>query len=243
MNKQIFKSTVIEIKSSDDGREITAIASLEKIDRDGDIIRIGNTPSEGIDIREYKKNSVVLFSHNPQQIIGKATKIWKEGKKLFVKILFADGEVSSLADSVYKLIKGGFLKTLSIGFSPNWETAERMKDSRGWDFKNTQLYEISLVSVPSNSGATILSKAVEDGVIDQLELDEIKLNLSEQTNTNDTKDIDEVVELKAKVAELELLIKEQDMEEETEGNIYKELYDEFSVTETKDIDVLDEYFK
>ena len=40
--------------------------------------------------------------------------------------------------------------------------------------------------------------------------------------------------MKAKVAELELLVKEQEMEVEEEDSIYKSLYDEF-ITPKKDI--------
>jgi len=185
MKQKLFKTSTIEIKSKDeDAREIVAIASKEIKDRDNDIIRIGTTAKDGINIVEYKKNPVILFAHDSHSLpIAKATKIWKEDKKLMVKIQFPTPEISSMGDTIYKLIKNDYLKSLSIGFRPSWETAVRDEKQGGWDFKNSELFEISIVPIGANQGATVISKdfkqAVEANVIDELELNELELYLKE----------------------------------------------------------------
>ena len=180
MKQNIFKSTVMEVKSSnEDKREVTAIASSEKIDRDGDIVRV-----DGINIKEYKKNPVVMFAHDHNSLpIAKATRIWKEDKNLMVKMQFTTPEENSMGDTVYKLIKGDYLKSLSIGFRPNWDSAIRLEKSKGWDFKSSDLYEISIVPIPANAAAVVQSKGIQkalaDNVIDDIELKEFELYLSD----------------------------------------------------------------
>jgi len=207
MKEKIFKSSVMEIKSSDeDNREVIAIASKETTDRDGDIVRV-----DGIDIKEYKKNPVVLFAHDHSSLpIARATKIWKDNKNLMVKMQFTTPEENSVGDTVYKLIKGDYLKTLSIGFRPNWDTAVRMEKTGGWDFKDSNLYEISIVPVPANANATVqsksLQKALDDKVIDDLELQEIELYLKDLIGEqHETQDVEEETE-----QTIETLTKEED---------------------------------
>ena len=216
MKEKIFKSTLMEIKSSDeDKREITAIASSEKIDRDGDLVRV-----DGINIKEYKKNPVVLFAHDHSSLpIAKTTKIWKENKNLMVKMQFTQPEENSMGDTVYKLIKGDYLKSLSIGFKPDWDSAVRLEKSNGWDFKSSNLYEISIVPIPANVASVVQSKgiqkALEDEVIDELELKEIELYLDELIKNKPVEDIEEVEE-----GELEDLIEKakDELEKETLEN-------------------------
>lgn len=212
MEKFISKFYNIEKQSvNEDEREVIACASKEIQDRDGDIIRI-----DGIDIKEYKKNPVVLFGHNHSDLpIAKCTKVWKEDKKLMVKIKFPEPEVSSVGDSIYKLIKGDYLSCLSIGFAPKWDKAVQLKDA-GWDFKESSLYEISVVPIPANPGAMVemksLQKAVDDEVIDELELKELFMDYKE-------KDII-TVDPPFSFSEIETNNTDEKLEQNTEKSIY-----------------------
>lgn len=182
MDKEKFKNFIIEVKSSnEDKREITAIASVEskKGDRDGDVVHL-----DGLDLRGYKKAPVVLWSHNSSGLpIGRSKKTWIDGKKLMMNIQFATMEENSFADSVYKMIKSKYINSLSIGFAPNWEKAEYDKDRRGYDFTESTLLEVSIVNVPANAGAQIITRSVEkaltDNVIDDVEKKEFEMYIKE----------------------------------------------------------------
>lgn len=180
MNKKILKPVDIEIKEvDDDKREIVMVGSKEVLDRDGDVVKI-----EGIDLKNFKKNPVILFGHDHRGLpVGKAIKVWKEDKQLMFKIKFPTPEEYSFADTVYKLVKGDYLKASSIGFSPNWDKAERNEKSGGYIFNESELLELSIVPIPANPQALIhskgIEKALEDDVIDDLELKEFELYIKE----------------------------------------------------------------
>lgn len=196
--KQIFKSPEISVKSVDESkREIIAIASKEVIDRDNDLIRVGSTPKEGIDITQYKKNPVVLLGHNYGELpIARAEKIWKEDKKLMIKMKFPEAEVSTLGDSVYKLIKEKYLNTLSIGFRPDWKTTVFDEKQGGYVFEKSELLEVSVVGVPSNTAAMIQTRSMEKAFTDEIiSKDELEGLLKLLVTEDDPeKDLEDVIE-------------------------------------------------
>ena len=181
--KQIFKSFNIEIKETDDEkREIIAVGSSEKIDRDGDVVVV-----DGIDLKNYKKNPLFVWAHRggdtPENVLGQGAKVWKDGKKLMFKLSFLDMDINPRADMVYKMYKAKALRAFSIGFSPDWKEAEYNEKSGGYKFNKTELFEISAVPVPANPFALIQSKEmkqmIEDGDIDEIEVKDFELYLKE----------------------------------------------------------------
>jgi hypothetical protein len=54
------------------------------------------------------------------------------------------------------LWEGGWVKTASVGFIPNMETAT-MNDEGGWDIRDWELLEWSLVPIPANQEALRLA--------------------------------------------------------------------------------------
>lgn len=234
---KIYELLEIKInKSDDDKRLITAVGSKETIDRDGDIVII-----DGINIRNYKKNPVVLWSHNTYNLpIGKATKVWKEDKKLMFKIQFAGGDESPIAPYIYKLYKGGYLKSFSIGFAPDWNKVEyeERKGKQVRIIKESELFEISAVNVPANTSAVIQSidKAWDDGYIDGIELKKLQEMLD--VKVEDKEDKDKIInDLQVRIKELELQLEEL---KEEELNVYEELYEEYKVLKNNDKDIIDE---
>jgi len=252
MKQNIFKSTVMEIKSSDEEkREVVAIASSEKIDRDGDIVRV-----DGINIKEYKKNPVVMFAHDHSSLpIAKATRIWKEDKNLMVKMQFTTPEENSMGDTVYKLIKGDYLKSLSIGFKPSWDTAVRNEKVGGWDFKDSDLYEISIVPIPANAAAVVqskgITKALEDKVVDELEIKELELYLEELVKNLPVEDVvedttpeDDLTTEDLEQKHEEVLLKEDDPYswmwdyeptevKEEDKDLFEKIYDSLGLSDSK----------
>ena len=124
--------------------------STGDVDRSGD--RIEQT---GWSLRAFQDNPVCLFNHNPEKPIGKASRVFVSGSapRLMGDIEFMGPDLSKLADAVFRMVKGGFLRATSVGFVPlEWEPIPR---SDGIHFKKCELLEISVVAVPANSGALL----------------------------------------------------------------------------------------
>jgi len=113
--RQIDKSYASEIKDfNETDRSFTAVASTSAVDRDGDILE-----ARGWKLKNYKKNPVVLWSHNssmPSIAISKDT--WVEDDKLLYTPKFMPAEINPFAEQVFQMFKGGFLRASSVRFDP-----------------------------------------------------------------------------------------------------------------------------
>lgn len=160
MEKQI-KAINFEIKDIDEkGRSFLAVASTEDVDRDGDRIM-----ATGWDLASFKQNPVIPWAHNySNPPIAKAAEIFIENNRLMFRPIFASADDYPFADTIWKLYKGGFLKSFSVGFrAKRWEYVDRGKGIRGRDFSEQELWEISACTIPSNPNALIAAKSA--GVI------------------------------------------------------------------------------
>jgi len=172
MNK-LFTTSFHTKKVNDESREIDFVASKEVRDRQQEVVEVA-----GINLKNFKLNPIILWAHDHSGLpIGKATKITKSGDELKVRIQFADASVYSFADTVFKLISGGYLNALSIGFQPDYKQVVYDEKNNSRIFKSVELLEISVVPVPANQTA-LISKAVDTGIVDELEFKEfISTNL------------------------------------------------------------------
>lgn len=124
------------------------IGSSEVLDRAGDIIR-----QDGWDLKNFMKNRVILWGHNVRQDrppIGKAIKIWLDGKTSKTKKLMFDIQFDlkdSFAADIYRKVLEGFVNTVSVGFIP----LEREDNV----FTKNELLELSFVPVPANPEAVV----------------------------------------------------------------------------------------
>ncbi len=146
--------TVEKIEQLDEGQKsFIAVASTEDEDRDKDIIR-----QEGWDLKNFKKNPVVPWSHNYWAVpIAKSLKTWvdKASKKLLFKPMFDEDDDESM--KIFNKFRKGFLKSFSVGFK-GVEFKYRNEDDPwfgGLEFLQQELLEISAVAVPANPNATV----------------------------------------------------------------------------------------
>lgn len=140
-----------------------AVASTDIEDRQGERVMV-----DGWDLKAFKQNPVLLLFHDHHSLpVGKAEKIWveKSGKqKLMFKPQFE--QITERGRAITELVKQGFLKTFSVGFRPI--------DTDGNTFTKQELLEISLVNVPANPEAMMLSyKSLEDAGISEKTIKEV----------------------------------------------------------------------
>ena len=153
-----------------------------------------------MDLKNYKKNPVVLLDHSykVENIVAKTTKLTMEDNTLVADFVFIDTENGKLAQKLYE---AGLLKASSIGFMA------KQRDQN--DFSKiikSELLEWSLVAVPANAealslDAKVMEEAISKGFIQKQEVNEmqdIKNELAEiksillalKTDDKEVKEID-----------------------------------------------------
>lgn len=126
--------------------EIEFVVSTDAWDAHGERINV-----EGIDIRDYKKNPVILWAHDGWNLpIGKAIKIWKDGRKLMARALFKIND--EFPRKVYEYIVDGFLNAVSIG-----GVVEEWAED-GVTIERLTMKEFSVVPIPANKEALVAAK-------------------------------------------------------------------------------------
>ncbi len=220
---------------TDKERVLRFVGSNEAIDRDGDVIR-----AAGWKLKDYKKNSVVLFGHNYSgKAVAKTKKVWVDGKKLMFDIEFPEASISAEGDTLFKLYKNGYMSAVSVGFQTDHKTVEYPKNRKGVNriLNDCNLLEISLVSVPANPMALLTSKSIDEAkrleVVDDLELDQ---ETDEKTDTTD--DIDDT----ENTDDYSDIVKDlkQEMDDSKKDNYFYKLFEEYKDTTEKEDDIYQE---
>jgi HK97 family phage prohead protease len=140
-------------------RDFVFTLSDETTDRYGDIVS-----ADGWDLDWFRKNPVALFGHNHDFPIGRWTNVHvdKKSKALRGTLDIPKG-VSQRIDEVGRLVDGGYLNAVSVGFRPR--KYEYLKDDKGEEtggvrFTHQELLECSVVPVPANPNALIQARAL-----------------------------------------------------------------------------------
>ena len=156
MNKIFhYTSTFKSLGEQDDGSiDIKGSASTNGLDRAGDIIESDAWTKGGLE--NFKNNPIILFNHDYNKPIGRAT-----GLEVNDKGLDISAKISKAAGDVKDLIKDGVLGAFSVGFRV--KDADYMTETDGYKIKDAELFEVSVVSVPCNQGATFsLAKSFDN---------------------------------------------------------------------------------
>ncbi|MBL8684412.1 MAG: HK97 family phage prohead protease [Myxococcales bacterium] len=131
-------------------RSFDVIASTEAVDSYGDIVKANWR------LERYANNPIVLFGHNtrdPSCVIGTASDVKVEGAALKARITLVDAETNPEAERVFKLMKAGALRGISVGFLPHSYGWAKVNDQEAFVLDDNELFEISVVSVPANPDA------------------------------------------------------------------------------------------
>lgn len=149
------KSLNLELKELSAEGLFSAYASIfDNVDYENDtVIKGAFTKSIA------EKTPVMLWNHNTAEPIGIWTTVKEDDKGLYVEGKLLINEVAR-AKEVYSLLKEGAVSGLSIGYSVN----DYSYDEKGIrQLKDVTLHEISLVSIPCNDEARIISvKSIDD---------------------------------------------------------------------------------
>lgn len=139
----------LKIKALDeDQRMISGMASVPQVDRVGDIVE-----SMGA---KFAAEIPLLWAHkhdSPVGIaeLGKPTKNGIPFRAVIAKIQ-EEGELKQLVDKAWHAVKARLVRGVSIGFRP---IKYDLMSEGGIRFIETEIYELSLVSVPACASATI----------------------------------------------------------------------------------------
>ncbi len=146
--KKLYADLKTTVKALGDG-EFEGIVATNSVDRQGETLDLN-----GLDTTAYmQSNPVVLYGHDYSSLpIGKALSLTKTADgKLVSKFQLAVAE-NPVAATVAKLIKGGFLNTLSIGFVPH--------EVKGDTYTKSEMVEYSVVPVPANAQAVMTARSL-----------------------------------------------------------------------------------
>jgi len=174
-------STFKTLGEDDDGSiNIKGFASTNTKDRAGDIVDHDAWLKGGLD--NFKNNPVILFNHNYDRPIGRATAIGVGEKGLEL-----NARISKSAGDVKELIKDGVLGAFSVGFRV--KDADYMSETDGYRIKDAELFEVSVVTVPCNQAATF---SVAKSFDNMEEYNKFKQTFSNQANSINSADAVEV---------------------------------------------------
>ena len=135
--------------------EVEVVISTAALARDGHILE-----PTGCDLTNYRANPVVLWQHNPDQPVGRATELVVEGDRIRARITFAPAGISAKADEIRGLVKTGIVSGISVGFDVQDGTPLDPKKPRGGQrFTKWELLECSFCSVPVDPGAAVTTRA------------------------------------------------------------------------------------
>jgi|GEM_PF-1457290 len=141
-----------------DARTASMIWSTATVDSMGDIIE-----PKGWDLKRFKRNPIICLNHDTYNLpIGRGLNVTKDADNLRGDVEFMPPEVYALAETVWQMVKGNWLKTGSVGFQPiEWEAMydDATGHFKGYRFTKQSLYEFSVVTVPANPDAMVSAKA------------------------------------------------------------------------------------
>jgi len=148
----------IAVKKGPNGRkQVSFIISTAGLDRDGDTIQ-----PDGWVLDNYRKNPVILWAHDYSlPPIGKSVRTVIENGNLVADAEFVPPEIDGgFGRMVEQMLEEGFLNAASVGFMPiDYERLADDPDGWGLNFLEQELWEWSVVPVPSNPEALARAKS------------------------------------------------------------------------------------
>lgn len=166
--KKMFQNCHFEVKAIDEiAKTIEVVMTTDEVDTDNEVV-----VTNGMILEKNRESIPVFLDHkyHAENVVGKVmlSSVKKEKGKTSGVIEFAREE-SPKADLIFKLMKGGYLTDVSIGYITTKAHYE-VKDGKNVRFIDEWiLIELTVAGLGANRSA--MKKALEDGIISQKEMD------------------------------------------------------------------------
>ena len=165
-------------------REIEFVASRQAVDRDGEVIL-----TRGIDTANYRRNPTFLLQHDRAVRFGRTDSLTFQtvdgADALVGRATVLPARVSAEVDQAYAELLHGALAGVSIGFRVKEADAVPILPAQtGLTYRETELLEISLVTLPSCQSCVVMAKSARthsrtaDDIID-VDLDMVHRTIAE----------------------------------------------------------------
>lgn len=220
LERKQFNSQIALQEQED--RTFIAKISSNSCDRDGDIL----SPN-GCDTIEYETNPIVCWNHSYSTApIGKVLALQKTNDAIYIKVQMAN---TPFATELWELVKGGFLRTTSIGFIAKnallrgtaafnkyvKDTGLKIDDAVKRIVTDFIMIESSLVPIPANKDALILAYSNKSIKLDNKLAKDFGLNVAEEI-TEEGKAVENVENVEQ--VKVEEVVKVEDKVEEEVKN-------------------------
>lgn len=156
--RRTFGFSTREGSLNETARCVRVIASTDAIDSYGEIVE------QTWNLERYRANPVVLYNHASSSRshaetlpIGRATECEVVNGRLEATIKFADARANPMAEQVWQCVRQGLLNAVSVGFAPRTIREEKRAGSDVLVLSDNELFEISVVPLPANHEAVMLS--------------------------------------------------------------------------------------
>ena len=106
----LTRVAVADPEAAADSRKIRFVFSDATVDRSGDSI-----DPNGWETSSFMANPVALWAHDSYSPpIGRASNVGPVGGKLMGDIEFMPPDISAFADSIYRMVKAGFISSAAL---------------------------------------------------------------------------------------------------------------------------------
>jgi HK97 family phage prohead protease len=152
LRKEFVPDEVKVVEGAD--RVIRFVISTGAVDRSSATVN-----PDGWLLDSYKKNPVVLWSHMYREPpVARSIDIAVSAGRLVSDAEFVTREIYPFADTVFQMLKAGFLRACSVGFDPI--SSGYNSERHGIDFFKQELLEYSVTPVGCNPEALVEAKSV-----------------------------------------------------------------------------------
>jgi hypothetical protein len=169
MTRDLAWSDISVLSVDEEKRTVEYTLSDDSVDSYGEIVE------QKWRLDRFKRNPVVLFSHNRPtgggmfgggslsqeetlpigRIVGKIRVEGNkaEGKRLVGTVEFAPAELNPFADKVFRMVASGYMKGGSVGFYPHDVRKEKRGETEHHVLSDNELFEFSITPLPANANA------------------------------------------------------------------------------------------
>ena len=145
---------VIQKSGSRLSESLDFILATSTPDRVKDVIEVA-----GIRTKAFEANPIALYMHRHDEAVGTWTNLRRNGDALIGTLILAEAGTSRLVDFARSMIEQHILKATSVSVQPIRSTPN--KNGKGRVIHESDLVEVSLVTVPMNPEAILLAKSFE----------------------------------------------------------------------------------